>query len=232
MSDQLPASSVTAAIAIAVAIIDDEALVRQGLTLILEAAPGLTVVGSGDGTEALALVRERCPQVVLLDIRMPQVDGLTVLRELTALPDPPHIVMLTTFDMDDYVRTALDLGAAGYLLKDTDPELLPQYVRTAASGGVVLAPLPAQRMREAVRAGGTDHDAVARIAQLTEREREVLVRVAQGDSNTEISRALLLSVGTVKDHVSAILAKLSVSGRVPAALLAERAGLLRTEVTR
>lgn len=230
MSDQLPASSVTAAIA--VAIIDDEALVRQGLTLILEAAPGLTVVGSGDGTEALALVRERCPQVVLLDIRMPQVDGLTVLRELTALPDPPHIVMLTTFDMDDYVRTALDLGAAGYLLKDTDPELLPQYVRTAASGGVVLAPLPAQRMREAVRAGGTDHDAVARIAQLTEREREVLVRVAQGDSNTEISRALLLSVGTVKDHVSAILAKLSVSGRVPAALLAERAGLLRTEVTR
>lgn len=230
MSDQLPASSVTAAIA--VAIIDDEALVRQGLTLILEAAPGLTVVGSGDGTEALALVRERCPQVVLLDIRMPQVDGLTVLRELTALPDPPHIVMLTTFDMDDYVRTALDLGAAGYLLKDTDPELLPQYVRTAASGGVVLAPLPAQRMREAVRAGGTDPDAVARIAQLTEREREVLVRVAQGDSNTEISRALLLSVGTVKDHVSAILAKLSVSGRVPAALLAERAGLLRTEVTR
>lgn len=230
MSDQLPASSVTAAIA--VAIIDDEALVRQGLTLILEAAPGLTVVGSGDGTEALALVRERCPQVVLLDIRMPQVDGLTVLRELTALPDPPHIVMLTTFDMDDYVRTALDLGAAGYLLKDTDPELLPQYVRTAASGGVVLAPLPAQRIREAVRAGGTDHDAVARIAQLTEREREVLVRVAQGDSNTEISRALLLSVGTVKDHVSAILAKLSVSGRVPAALLAERAGLLRTEVTR
>ncbi|MBC9955108.1 response regulator transcription factor [Leucobacter sp. cx-42] len=230
MSDQPTASSVTAAIA--VAIIDDEALVRQGLTLMLEAAPDLTVVGSGDGTEALALVRERCPQVVLLDIRMPQVDGLTVLRELMALPDPPHVIMLTTFDMDDYVRTALDLGAAGYLLKDTDPELLPQYVRTAAGGGVVLAPIPAQRMREAVREGGTDHDAVARIAQLTEREREVLVRLAQGDSNTEISRQLLVSVGTVKDHVSAILAKLSVSGRVPAALLAERAGLLRTEVTR
>lgn len=211
---------------IKVVVIDDEALVRQGLTLILGAAPDLHVVGSGDGGAAAALVREHQPTVVLLDIRMPAPDGLTVLRELRALATPPKIVMLTTFDMDDYVRSALEHGADGYLLKDTDPELLPAYVRTAAAGGVVLAPAPARRVRDALRESAVDPAAAALTDSLTEREHAVLVRIAEGDSNSDIAGALHLSVGTVKDHVSAILAKLDVSGRVPAALIAERAGLL------
>lgn len=215
-----------------VVIIDDEALVRQGLTLILEAADDIRVLGVGDSAAAAALVATHQPAVVLLDIRMPEPDGLTLLRQFRGLPDPPQVIMLTTFDMDDAVRTALELGAAGYLLKDTDPEHLPQFVRTAAAGGVVLAGSPAQRMRAAVRAGGTDHAAAELVSALTDRERSVLRHLAQGDSNAQIARALHLSQGTVKDHVSAILAKLGVAGRVPAALIAARADLLGMEPPR
>ncbi|SJN10230.1 two-component system response regulator [Leucobacter sp. 7(1)] len=217
---------------ISVVIIDDEALVRQGLTLILEAADDIRVVGVGDSGAAADLVSTHRPSVVLLDIRMPAPDGLTVLRHLRTLPDPPQVVMLTTFDMDDTVRTALELGAAGYLLKDTDPEHLPHFVRTAAAGGVVLAGSPAHRMRTAIRAGGADPEAAALVDTLTDREVSVLRQLARGDSNAEIARALHLSQGTVKDHVSAILAKLRVTGRVPAALIAARADILTAEPTR
>lgn len=214
---------------IPVVIIDDEALVRQGLTLILEAAADIEVVGVGEGGDAMRLVEQLRPSVVLLDIRMPAPDGLTVLDELCRLSAPPAVVMLTTFDMDSYVRTALERGASGYLLKDTDPEQLPHFVRTAAAGGVVLAAAPADSMRAAVRAGGTDPQAAALTARLTARESAVLRRLGRGESNAEISAALHLSVGTIKDHVSAILAKLGVTGRVPAVLIAERAGLLGGE---
>lgn len=217
---------------ISVVIVDDEALVRQGLTLILEAVEDIRVLGVGDGGDAERLVRELRPDVVLLDIRMPHPDGLTVLRALRALAQPPRVVMLTTFDMDDYVRTAIDLGASGYLLKDTDPEQLPHFVRAAAAGGVVLAPAPARRMRDAVRTGGADPAASELIATLTDRELAVLGHVARGGSNAEIALAMHLSVGTVKDHVSTVLAKLGVTGRVTAALVAERAGFLEAGATR
>ncbi len=212
---------------IRVVIIDDEALVRHGLTLILEAADDIDVVGVGDGADAERLVRDHTPDVVMLDIRMPAPDGLTVLRTLRAAPEPPRIVMLTTFDMDDYVTTAIELGAAGYLLKDTDPEQLPSFVRTAMAGGVVLGDSPARRMLRQAARGRPDRGASDLIATLTDRERAVLVAVADGASNGEIGALLHLGVGTVKDHVSSLLAKLGVSSRVQAALLAERAGLLR-----
>lgn len=205
---------------------------RQGVTLILEAAGDIDVLGVGGGGDAVRIAREQRPDVVLLDVRMPPPDGIAVLRELRALPEPPYVVMLTTFDMDDYVRTAIELGASGYLLKDTDPEQLPHFVRAAAAGGVVLAPAPASRVRAAVRAGGADPAAAEIAARLTPRELAALRLLADGRSNAEIAQRLHLSVGTVKDHVSAILAKLGVSGRVPAALVAERAGLLVPEATR
>lgn len=212
--------------AISVVIIDDEALVRQGLTLILEAADDLRVAAVGDGAAAREIVTAQQPDVVLLDIRMPEPDGLTVLRQLLELDAPPRVVMLTTFDMDDYVRTAIELGAAGYLLKDTDPEQLPHFVRTAAAGGVVFAGSPAQRMRAAVSERVADPAATTLADTLSPRELAVLRRLSRGESNAEIALGLHLSQGTVKDHVSAILAKLGVPGRVPAALVAERAGLL------
>lgn len=214
---------------IRVVIIDDEALIRHGLTLILEAADDITVVGVGDGADAERLVRKERPDVVMLDIRMPAPDGISVLRALQSLPDAPKVVMLTTFDMDEYVTTAVGLGASGYLLKDTDPEHLPAFVRTAAAGGVVLGESPARRMLRAAADGRPDDDARRRIAALTERERDVLICVARGASNSEIGQRLHMGVGTVKDHVSSVLGKLDVPGRVPAALLAERAGLLREE---
>lgn len=217
---------------VTVVIIDDEALVRQGLTLILQAAGDIVVLGVGDSGDAERLVRDKRPDVVLLDVRMPAPDGIAVLKELRKLIDPPSVIMLTTFDMDDYIRTAIELGASGYLLKDTDPEQLPHYVRTAAAGGVVLAPAPARRVQAAIRAGASDPDAVLAASTLTERELAVLRLLARGHSNAEIAGAMHLSVGTVKDHVSMVLAKLGVSGRVLAALVAERAGLLATEVLR
>lgn len=214
---------------IRVVIIDDEALVRHGLTLILEAADDITVVGVGDGSDADRLVREHTPDVVMLDIRMPAPDGLTVLRALMRTAEPPRVVMLTTFDMDDYVTTAIELGAAGYLLKDTDPEQLPSFVRTAMAGGIVLGDSPARRMLRQATRGRPDRGAAELIAMLTERERDVLAAIADGDSNIEIGARLHLGVGTVKDHVSSLLGKLGVSSRVQAALLAERAGMLETE---
>lgn len=217
---------------ISVVIIDDEALVRQGITLILEAAGDIKVRGVGTGADAEQLVRLHRPDVVLLDVRMPQPDGIAVLRTLRGLDQPPYVVMLTTFDMDDYVRTALSLGASGYLLKDTDPEQLAQFVRAAAAGGVVIAPAPARHMREAFQTSPSDAQALMLTELLTEREISTLRELAHGKSNAEIAQTLHLSVGTIKDHVSGILAKLGVTGRVPAALIAERAGLLTQGVRR
>ncbi|QLY28334.1 response regulator transcription factor [Nocardia huaxiensis] len=212
-----------------VVIVDDEALVRSGFELILGAAPDIEVVGTSCGGGAVELIAEQRPDVVLLDIRMPDVDGLTVLREVRALAAPPEVAMLTTFDTDEYIVTALRSGAAGFLLKDTEPDQLAQLVRTLAAGGVVMSPKAAatllHRDSELGRMAAGDAE-VARVKTLSDREREVLVQLAAGLSNAEIGQRIYLSVGTVKDHVSAILTKLQVGSRVQAALVAQRAGLL------
>ncbi|MFI6490147.1 response regulator [Streptomyces sp. NPDC050564] len=212
---------------IRVVVVDDEALVRSGFELILSAADDIEVVATATGGEAVdAVLRER-PDVVLLDIRMPDVDGLTVLRKLRSVPDAPVVAMLTTFDADEYILTALRSGAAGFLLKDTAPDQLAQLVRTLAAGGVVMSPKASRAVWQSHPGAAADDDEGAtRVGRLTEREREVLVLIADGLSNADIGTRIHLSAGTVKDHVSAILTKLRVSSRVQAALLAQRAGLL------
>ncbi|MGA5454883.1 response regulator [Streptomyces umbrinus] len=215
---------------IRVQVVDDEALIRSGFELILNAAEDIEVVATSTGAEAAGTVTRLRPDVVLLDIRMPDVDGLTVLREIRAMPEAPVVAMLTTFDSDEYIVTALRSGAAGFILKDTEPEQLAQLVRTLAAGGVVLSPKASRSMLHGRPGHATttaeDDPEVRRVALLSGREREVLVLVAEGLSNTDIGARIHLSAGTVKDHVSAILTKLRVGSRVQAALLAQRAGLL------
>ncbi|MDQ0936723.1 DNA-binding NarL/FixJ family response regulator [Streptomyces turgidiscabies] len=213
-----------------VVVVDDEALVRSGFGLILGASEDIEVVATasgGDAVDTVDTVRREQPDVVLLDIRMPDVDGITVLRELRTMPDAPVVAMLTTFDADEYILTALRCGAAGFLLKDTEPEQLAHLVRTLDAGGVVLSP-KASRILLHDRPGteaAVDEEA-ARVRLLTAREHDVLVLVAEGLSNADIGMRVHLGAGTVKDHVSAILTKLRVTSRVQAALLAQRAGLL------
>ncbi|MFF4835049.1 response regulator [Streptomyces sp. NPDC001315] len=214
---------------IRVLVVDDEALIRMGFQRILDTADGIEVIGAVPGGQALRTAQETAPDVVLLDIRMPDVDGLTVLAELRRLPHPPVVAMLTTFDMDEYVATALRSGAAGFLLKDTDPEELPFLVRSLADGGTVLSSKVTRTVVDGYLDAGSQDRAAGSLDQLTDRERAVLVLIAEGLSNTDIARRLYLSTGTVKDHVSAILTKLQVGGRVQAALLAQRAGLLKEE---
>ncbi|MER6727409.1 response regulator [Streptomyces rochei] len=195
--------------------------------MILNTSDGIRVVATAEGTQAADVIRREMPDVVLLDIRMPDVDGLTVLRQIQALPEPPHVAMLTTFDTDEYILTALRSGAAGFLLKDTEPEQLAHLVRTLAAGGVVMSPKATRALLRGHPGAGAPQDAdVARVGLLSDRERDVLVLVAEGLSNADIGTRIHLSAGTVKDHVSSILTKLRVSSRVQAALLAERAGLL------
>ncbi|MER6499936.1 response regulator transcription factor [Streptomyces sp. NPDC001455] len=209
------------------AMVVDDALVRSGFRLILNAADDIEVVATTAGAEAVDVARRETPDVVLLDIRMPDVDGLTVLGRLRALPEPPVVAMLTTFDADEYVLTALRSGAAGFLLKDTEPDQLAQLVRTLAVGGVVMSPKASRAVWQShPGAAAADQGEAGRVGRLSDRESEVLVLVAQGLSNGEIGGRIHLSAGTVKDHVSAILAKLRVTSRLQAALLAQRAGLL------
>ncbi|MDI1453445.1 response regulator [Streptomyces sp. NPDC003388] len=214
---------------IRVLVVDDEALIRTGFQHILDAADDIEVVAAVAGGQALTAVRETAPDVVLLDIRMPDVDGLTVLAEVRRLPSPPVVAMLTTFDMDEYVETALRSGAAGFLLKDTDPEELPFLVRALADGGTVLSSKVTRTVVDGFLGAGSQEAAARTLDRLTERERHVLLLVAEGLSNGDIAARMHLSTGTVKDHVSAILTKLEVGGRVQAALLAQRAGLLTKE---
>ncbi|MFZ4278506.1 response regulator [Streptomyces rhizosphaericola] len=195
--------------------------------MILNASEGIRVVATAEGAQAADVIRREMPDVVLLDIRMPDVDGLTVLQQIQTLPEPPHVAMLTTFDTDEYILTALRSGAAGFLLKDTEPEQLAQLVRTLAAGGVVMSPKASRALLRGHPGAGASQDAnVVRVGLLSDRERDVLALVAEGLSNADIGTRIHLSAGTVKDHVSSILTKLRVSSRVQAALLAERAGLL------
>ncbi len=207
---------------IRVVVVDDEALVRSGFELILGAAPDIDVVAAVDGHEAVEVIRRHRPDVVLLDIRMPQRSGLDVLDDLRDDADRPVIGILTTFDTDEYIARALQGGASGFLVKDTPPEHLAAMVRSLAAGGVVMSAQVSRTLVEGY-VGTPDREAVRRVALLTDRERDVLAELPTGGSNAEIGRRLHLSGATVKDHVSAILAKLSVSSRIEAALISERA---------
>jgi DNA-binding NarL/FixJ family response regulator len=210
---------------IKVLLVDDEELVRSGLRMILRNAEDIDVVGEArDGADAVDLARDLEPDVVLLDIRMPGVDGLAAVPDLVALPRPPAVVMLTTFSMDEYVHRALRAGARGFLLKDAPVRELISAVRTVHNGDAMLAPSVTRRLLERFAAVPDAESAARRLDVLSERERLVLLAVARGMSNAEAGRALNMQEGTVKAHVSRTLAKLGMSNRVQAAILAHEAG--------
>lgn len=212
---------------IRVLLVDDESLVRSGLRMILDAVGDIQVVEeAAEGTEALRLTAELAPDIVLLDIRMPGMDGLTAAAEIAAGPRSPKVVLLTTFDLDDYVHRALRAGAVGFLLKDTPPRDLTAAVRTIHEGNAMLSPSVTKRMLEQFAAPEPDgaSRAAERLAVLSERERSVLVAVARGMSNAEAGRTLDMRETTVKAHVSRILTKLDLTNRVQAAILAHDAG--------
>lgn len=201
---------------IRVALVDDQAMFRAGIAMVIDSQPDLTVVGqAGDGADAEAMVREHRPDVVLMDVRMPRVDGVAATRRLVdAFGDEcPKVLVLTTFDLDESAAGAIEAGASGFVLKDTRPELLLETIRAVADGSQVMAAGATRRLFEtfrsrSVRSTGPEYDA------LTPREREILVRAAQGMSNGEIAAAEFLSEATVKTHVSRILTKLQLRDRV------------------
>ena len=217
---------------IRVLIVDDEELVRTGLRLILDAEPDLAVVGTAsDGRQALAEVPRLLPDVVLMDIRMPGLDGLEATRRLLSGPDPARckVVILTTFDVDEHVYEALRAGASGFLLKDVPADQLAHAIRVAAAGEALLAPSVTRRLIAAFARQGPPEPVAVRapgLTQLTERETEVLTLLAQGLSNAEIARRLYVGEATVKTHVARILTKLGVRDRVQAVIAAFRAGLV------
>ncbi|MFE2039794.1 response regulator [Streptomyces sp. NPDC059477] len=216
--------------AIRLVLVDDDPLVRAGLSFMLGGAEDIEIVGeASDGTEVEALVDRVRPDVVLMDIRMPAVDGLTATARLRAREDAPQVVVLTTFHADEQVLRALRAGAAGFVLKDTPPAEILDAVRRVAAGDPVLSPtVTRQLMQHAAGTTGDDRRARARarVSALNDREREVAVAVGRGLSNAEIAGGLYMSVATVKTHVSRVLAKLDLNNRVQIALLAYDAGLL------
>ncbi|MFD5816578.1 response regulator [Streptomyces sp. NPDC127038] len=215
---------------IRLALVDDDPLVRAGLTLMLGGAEDIEIVGeAADGAEAEDLVDRASPDVVLMDIRMPGVDGLTATERLRSRRTPPQVVVLTTFHADEQVLRALRAGAAGFVLKDTPPAEIVAAVRRVAAGDPVLSPAVTRQLMAHAAGSALDSrraDARSRIAVLNDREREVAVEVGRGSSNAEIAAGLFMSVATVKAHVSRILARLGLNNRVQIALLAYDAGLL------
>ena len=211
---------------IRVVLADDQPLVRTGLRLILSAEPDLVVVGeAADGHAAVARCAELHPDVVLMDVRMPNLDGIEATRQVTAVDDPPRVLVLTTFDLDEVVYDALRAGASGFLLKDAPEDRLTHAIRVVADGGSLFAPSVTRRLIEEFsrRSPAPAKD----LSSLTERENEVLRLMARGLSNLEIGKELFLSENTVKTHVARVLMKLGVRDRVQAVVLAYESGLVR-----
>jgi DNA-binding NarL/FixJ family response regulator len=215
---------------IRVLIVDDDALVRAGLSMMLAGSEDVRVVAeAADGGQVAAAVDAYRPDVVLMDIRMPGVDGLTATEDLCRRAGAPHVIVLTTFDADDHVLRALRAGAAGFLLKDTPPQEIVRAIRLVAAGEAMLSPAVTRRLIQHVAddgAAGRSAQARERLDRLTDREREVAVAIGQGKSNAEIAAELYMSVATVKAHVSRLLQKLELDNRVQIALLAHDAGVV------
>lgn len=214
--------------AISVAIVDDQQLVRSGFRMIVDAEPDLRVVGeAADGRGAVDLLRRERPDVALMDIRMPHVDGIEATRQVVEAGVPTRIIILTTFDLDEYVVRAVRAGASGFLLKDVRPEELLAAVHIVAAGDALLAPSVTRKLLASFVAGATVPALAPQLDALTEREREVLVQVARGLSNSEIAAELVVSETTVKTHVGRILAKLQLRDRVQAVVFAYEHGVVR-----
>lgn len=213
-----------------VLVADDQEIVRTGLTMILNAQEGIEVVGqAADGRAAVELAQRLRPDVALLDIRMPDVDGIEATRLLAgpAVADPLAVVVITTFDLDEYVYAALRAGARGFLLKDAGPALLAQAIRAAASGDALIAPSVTTRLLRAFADAGPRDVPAQPLDPLTAREEEVLLAVAGGRTNTEIARELFVTLSTVKSHVANLMTKLGARNRVEVALWAYDTGRLR-----
>ena len=219
---------------IRVVLVDDQVMVRAGFRMVIDSQPDLTVVGeAGDGAAAVELLRRTSADVVLMDIRMPGVDGIAATAQVTELPDPPKVVVLTTFDLDEYVMAAIGAGASGFLLKDAAPEQMLAAVRTVHAGDSVIDPGSTRRLlqhvapllRSQAPAAGTP--AGDELTELTPREREVLEQMAYGATNTEIAQRLFVSEATVKTHVGRVLFKTGSRDRVQAVVLAYRTGLVQ-----
>ena len=213
-----------------VLIVDDDALVRAGLTMILSSADDVRVVGeAADGTEVPDAVAAHRPDVVLMDIRMPRLDGIAATERLRRGAEAPEVIVLTTFDADEYVLRALRAGASGFLLKDTPPVEILHAVRRVAQGEATLSPTVTRRLIAHVTGGpgpaGAQASALRQLSMLSEREREVALALGRGRSNAEISAELFMSVATVKAHVSRVLTKLDLNNRVQVALLVHDAGM-------
>jgi DNA-binding NarL/FixJ family response regulator len=216
-------------VTIRVAIVDDQHLVRVGFRMILDAEPDIEVVGdAADGLAGVDLVERERPDVVLMDVRMPHRDGIDATRDIVTLGIDTRVIILTTFDLDEHVFGALRAGASGFLLKDTPPERLATAVRTVAAGDALLDPAITDRVvRAMVDGGGVPATVPDEVAQLTDREREVLLLVARGRSNAEIAADLVVSETTVKTHMGRILAKLGLRDRVQAVVYAYEHGIVR-----
>jgi DNA-binding NarL/FixJ family response regulator len=218
---------------ISVLLADDQPLLRRGFRMILEAEADMTVAAeAGDGEEAADLARQHSPDVVLMDIRMPGTDGIEATRRITAADARVRVLVLTTFDLDEYAFGALRAGASGFLLKDVRPADLVAAIRTVAAGDAVVSPRVTRRLLEEYAqvlplSPAQREQQYPRLSALTEREREVLIAVARGLSNAEIAAALFVSEATVKSHVGRILAKLGLRDRVQVVVLAYEAGLIR-----
>jgi DNA-binding NarL/FixJ family response regulator len=216
-------------VTIRVLLVDDDALVRAGLRLILSAAEDIDVVAEvDDGKHAAAAVREHRPDVVLMDIRMAQMDGITATSRLRQLEHPPHVVVLTTFQADEQVLAALRAGASGFLVKDTPPADIINGIRLVASGEAIVSPSVTRTLLDHFAdsgAAGRRAEASRRLASLTEREREVAAAVGAGASNADIGRSLFMSEATVKAHVSRLFTKLDVTNRVQIAIVVHDAAV-------
>jgi DNA-binding NarL/FixJ family response regulator len=214
---------------IRVAVVDDQALVRRGFAMVLDHQPDIEVVAeAGNGLEAIDAVRQHRPDVVLMDIRMPEMDGLTATATILEQSDwPLKVIILTTFDPDEYVYRALQAGASGFVLKDIPPEELAPAVRTVAGGGALLDPTITRRLiGRFAQTLAADTANSRRLDTLTDREREVLTQLATGASNAEISDSLYIGAATVKSHVSSILTKLGLRDRAQAVVFAYESGLI------